>query len=179
MSIFTETENVPVSALRLDTNKTVRDVILFPCVDWHFRFQRPQHLSRQLARNGCRVFYISTTPMLTDGNSMHLVSEMPEDNVFLVKLDGGGFVMADFFTDEMGDRVVDTYSKSVSALIVDLKLNNPTIIYQHPYWHKLAAKLSSCLQVYDCLDYFAGFKAGQESQSWIASSLSLKRSMWL
>jgi hypothetical protein len=33
------------------------DVLVFPIVDWHDRFQRPQHLSVELAKMGARVFY--------------------------------------------------------------------------------------------------------------------------
>src|SRR5882724_559735 len=33
------------------------DVLVFPIVDWHERFQRPQHLSMELAKMGARVFY--------------------------------------------------------------------------------------------------------------------------
>ena len=36
------------------------DVLVFPVIDWHFRLQRPQHLARQLAGRGHRVFYFST-----------------------------------------------------------------------------------------------------------------------
>ena len=33
------------------------DVLVFPIVDWHDRFQRPQHLSVELAKMGARIFY--------------------------------------------------------------------------------------------------------------------------
>lgn len=36
------------------------DVVVLPIIDWHFRFQRPQHLAQQYARNGHRVFYART-----------------------------------------------------------------------------------------------------------------------
>ena len=36
-----------------------RDFFLWAVIDWHFRIQRPQHLARELAAAGHRVFYIS------------------------------------------------------------------------------------------------------------------------
>ncbi|HEX9388366.1 MAG TPA: hypothetical protein VF918_18720, partial [Anaerolineales bacterium] len=36
------------------------DIIVFPVIDWHYRFQRPQHISTQLAIHGHRVFYLRT-----------------------------------------------------------------------------------------------------------------------
>lgn len=36
------------------------DIIVFPVIDWHYRFQRPQQISTQLALHGHRVFYLRT-----------------------------------------------------------------------------------------------------------------------
>ena len=33
------------------------DIFVWSVIDWHFRFQRPQHLARALAQKGHRVFY--------------------------------------------------------------------------------------------------------------------------
>ena len=36
------------------------DVILFPIIDWDFRYQRPQQICTQFAEDGHRVFYLKT-----------------------------------------------------------------------------------------------------------------------
>ena len=36
------------------------DIFMFPVIDWHYRFQRPQHISTQLAMHGHRVYYLRT-----------------------------------------------------------------------------------------------------------------------
>ena len=148
----------------VETGTTIQDVIVFPCIDWHFRFQRPQHLSRQLGRMGCRVFYISTSPLIQGAQGHFLLQEVPEENVFLVRLHSGRFHLANFFTEEMDVNAADLFSESLQELMSEMNITEPIIIYQHPYWYKLASRFTSESQVYDCLDYFAGFYPDQKAQ---------------
>src|ERR1035441_4267564 len=63
------------------------DVLVFPVVDWFDRFQRPQHLSLELAKMGARVFYFANrfVPSLTIYEpDLHEVGR----NVFWTKLPG-------------------------------------------------------------------------------------------
>lgn len=43
------------------TQPSAYDVVIFPIIDWGFRFQRPQQLATQFAKDGHRVFYLRTT----------------------------------------------------------------------------------------------------------------------
>jgi hypothetical protein len=64
------------------------DVLVFPVIDWDYRFQRPQHLSLEFARRGHRVFYISTRLLPALGVREPLFRFI-HPNVCLVDLPGG------------------------------------------------------------------------------------------
>ena len=59
---------------------------MFPVIDWHFRFQRPQQLARALGKRGHRFFYISPDFLLSKDDKPFEVLESPARNVHLCRL---------------------------------------------------------------------------------------------
>ena len=51
--------------------------VMFPVIDWHFRFQRPQQLARALGKRGHRVFYVSPDFLLSKDDEPFKVLESP------------------------------------------------------------------------------------------------------
>jgi hypothetical protein len=133
------------------------DVIFFPPIDWGFRFQRPQHLARELGARGFRVFYISTVPLLVSGRMDYLIQGEPVPGVVLVQLSSGSFRTPDFYLEEMMAEETAGFSRSYAALCRDFDVEHPSVLVQQPFWWPLLAQMEKSRLVYDCLDHHAGF----------------------
>ena len=131
------------------------DILVFPVIDWHYRFQRPQQLARQLGLRGHRVFYLSTT-FESSASPGFQVLESPTANVALVRLALPGAhpnIYRDLLTDSQRERLSD----ALFVLASQWRLENPVAIVDLPFWRPLAETIPGCLTVYDCMDYHAGF----------------------
>ncbi len=131
------------------------DVLLCPVIDWHFRFQRPQHLARQLAGLGHRVFYLSTTFAKADVPGFRVL-ESPAPNVFLVQLRLPGkhpLIYEDLLRGDQHQRLLEATLELVAAA----HTNCLVALVDLPFWKPLAEALPGCLLVYDCMDHHAGF----------------------
>lgn len=133
------------------------DVVLFPAIDWGFRFQRPQHLARELGARGFRVFYVSTVPLVAREQSNYLVQGEPSPGVVLVQFASGSFRIPDFYREAMTEGEVAGFVKSYGALCQDFGIEHPSVLLQQPFWWPLASQLQISRLVYDCLDHHAGF----------------------
>ena len=131
------------------------DVLVFPVIDWHYRFQRPQQLARQLALKGHRVFYLTTTFEAADAPGFNVL-ESPAANVALVRLAVPGS-HPNIYQDILTDAQRDLLSDAASRLVERLRLQNPIAIVDLPFWRPLAETIPGCLVVYDCMDFHAGF----------------------
>ncbi len=133
------------------------DILVCPVIDWHFRFQRPQHLAKLLAERGHRVFYLSTR----FGNAAvpgFRVLEQPAPNVFLVQLCIPGrqpVIYEDLLSDSTRERLV----AAVGQLTAAGGLSNLVALVNLPFWRPLAEALPGALVVYDCMDHHAGFSS--------------------
>lgn len=135
------------------------DVILFPAIDWHFRFQRPQHLALALAQHGFRVIYVAQTPLIAGGSMPYAVQEAPGEGVLLVQLASGSRRLPHLYRDRATESEIAGYQQSLRALIDDLEIGNPIALIQHPFWFSIAQGIEWSRLVYDCLDHHAGFFA--------------------
>jgi len=133
------------------------DIVIFPVIDWNFRFQRPQHLSLQLARQGFRVFYLSATPLFADKASLYSVQESPEDSLFVIQLSSGASRTFDLHRDRLSDVEINGYLMALRALEQEFDLHNPVVVLHHPFWFPVAKAFGGHKIGYDCLDHHAGF----------------------
>jgi GT2 family glycosyltransferase/glycosyltransferase involved in cell wall biosynthesis len=131
-------------------------VIVFPVIDWHFRIQRPQHLARELAAQGHRVLYLSTTFARGAAPAACRLIETPAPNVHVLQLPLSGLapnIYEDVLTEAQCIELADTLAWLQQAC--DL---GPTVsLVNLPFWHSVASRLPGNLVVYDCMDYHAGF----------------------
>lgn len=135
------------------------DILFFPAIDWGFRFQRPQHLARELGALGYRVFYVSTVPLLVPGRTDYLIQGTPEPGVVLVQLSSGSIRIPDFYCDELMPDEVAGFLKSFDALQEDFGIQKFALLVQQPFWWPLVAHLRQGRVVYDCIDHHVGFRA--------------------
>ncbi len=136
---------------------TALDILVFPVIDWHFRFQRPQQLAMELARQGHRVFYLKTefTPVGVD--RPYLFWEQPEPNVFSVQLNAGDPHLS-ICKNRGSDAQIARILASLEALCRDCAINATISFVDLPFWRRVAMALPNNLMVYDCMDHHAGFE---------------------
>jgi GT2 family glycosyltransferase/glycosyltransferase involved in cell wall biosynthesis len=131
-------------------------VIVFPVIDWHFRIQRPQHLARELAAQGHRVLYLSTTFARGAAPAACRLIESPVPNVHVLQLPLSGAapnIYEDVLSDEQAIELADTLAWLQQAC----DLGPLVSLVNLPFWRCVATRLPANLVVYDCMDYHAGF----------------------
>lgn len=132
-----------------------RDFFVWGVIDWHFRIQRPQHLARELAVSGHRVFYISNhfNDRAEAGFSVEVLEQ--DAALYQIRLNLAGSpaiyhaapdkLQQAQLRDGIGMLLAWTRSRACASLI------------QHPYWLETARILPNQRVVYDCMDHHGGF----------------------
>ncbi len=132
------------------------DVIVFPVIDWTFRHQRPQQLALELARQGHRVFYLTTDFLPESEERPYLFWDSPADNVYIVQLRCAGAVSSiykEMPTAEQTAAMLD----AIEALRRNCGFGMTVSLVNLPFWRPVARALQGNLVVYDCMDYHPGF----------------------
>jgi glycosyltransferase involved in cell wall biosynthesis len=132
-------------------------IMIFPIIDWEYRYARPQHLATNLAKLGYRVFYFSTCQLLDVGKEPYRITRHPCENVYVCRLRGAGENIEDLLREKMCLRAVDAYATSLSHFLKDLCIESPVVILHHPYWLPLARTIQGGRIGYDCMDFHQGF----------------------
>jgi len=130
------------------------DIIIFPIIDWDFRFQRPQQIACQLAQAGHRVFYIKSTFRNTGAPLIEAIDR----NIYSVQLSTGDPSIGIY--SSFSDKNIKAFETSLQQLKDHFLINSAIMIVDLPGWGKLAARLKeSCgwKLVYDCMDLHTGF----------------------
>ena len=131
------------------------DVLVFGVIDWSFRIQRPQHLARELARRGHRVFYVAPNcvPGRQPGHALlRLDAELP---LFEVRLTTPTPVS--IYAGTPPDDVRATMLDGLRTLLRDVAIAPTIALVDHPGWVAFAEALPRALVVYDCMDNHHGF----------------------
>lgn len=134
---------------------TKEDVFVWAVIDWHFRFQRPQHLAAALAKAGHRVFYISNNFVDSDKHDFHVQALDESGRLFQVNLHLDG--APQIYSTLPGPAQVRQLQGSLARLLSWSGSQRTFSIVQHPYWETLARSVPSAKLVYDCMDHHAGF----------------------
>ena len=147
----------PVIATRLCFRKplAVCDVLVFPVVDWQGCFQRPQHLSLELARRGHRVFYFST-----EFFAEHCLCEMGAnpvaEGVYWVRLPGGASP-PNIYRDIPSDVQLAAMENGIRKLRREQNIGFTVSIVDYPFWQPLIRQICNNVTVYDCMDDYSSF----------------------
>jgi glycosyltransferase involved in cell wall biosynthesis len=129
-------------------------VICLPTIEWHFRFQRPQHLMRQFAKAGHLVLYAANR---FHGGAAARTRPI-ETNILEVMLPGDA--ATNINQHALVDRDRGRMVAAVEQLVADRAIADATLVVQHPYWTPLAEALRERFGwpiVYDCMDDHSGF----------------------
>lgn len=130
------------------------DFLLFPIIDWEFRFQRPQQLATALAGLGHRVFYCRIG-FRRRGEAVELAPK--GDNLWEVSLRGPD---RNVYRDAPGSQDVQELCAGLEELRRRAGLAAPALVVELPFWWPVARELGrrwGVPVVYDCMDYHPGF----------------------
>jgi GT2 family glycosyltransferase/glycosyltransferase involved in cell wall biosynthesis len=131
------------------------DVLVFPVVDWHDRFQRPQHLSVELAKMGARVFYFANRFEPTLCVYEPEVREVSR-NVFWTKLPGS-LQPPDIYADIPSELQTAAIVEGVQRIRDRFKIGTTLSIVDYPFWAPVARQIANTVVVYDCMDAYSSF----------------------
>ncbi len=142
-------------SLRQGWRPGMRVVLVFGVIGWHFRIQRPQQLSRQLAGSNDSVLYIE--PIFIDSK---------EPGYALSRIDGDEDIWAVQLHLHTNPAIYYALPTSamlaqlrlgMAALLADLQIEGSVALLDHVFWSDLAFTLPNCVRVYDCMDHHEGF----------------------
>jgi GT2 family glycosyltransferase/glycosyltransferase involved in cell wall biosynthesis len=147
----------PETLLRSDVQSY--DVIIFPIIEWEFRFQRPQQIAVQFAKAGHRVFYLCTTFHGKKKSSIRVI----QDRIYEVHLPGPQHL--NVYIDSIGEQIEDRICDSFVLLRREFGIVDAVCLVNLPFWRPVAFKLREKFGwqvVYDCMDHHAGFSTNKE-----------------
>ena len=132
-----------------------RDYFVWAVIDWHFRTQRPQHLARELAAAGNRVFYISNN-FIDDPTPGFRVEPLDSDGrLFQINLHVRG--KPAIYHAAPNAPTVQQLRTSMRELLVWTQSTRCVSLVQHPFWIEATSVLPNHRLAYDCMDHHGGF----------------------
>jgi len=132
------------------------DIIVFPVIDWHYRFQRPQQISTRLAMHGHRVFYVR--PYFLKGTKPVLRPIRTDIPIFDVQL--GLLVDKNLFADQLDESSKKALLGEFDSLIETLHISKAICFADVPFWGPLVLELQKTHGwkiVYNAMDELGGF----------------------
>ncbi|MGB9661865.1 MAG: glycosyltransferase [Moorellaceae bacterium] len=154
------------------------DVIVFPIIDWGFRFQRPQHLTRRFARKGHRVFYLKTT--FNPKNDGSATVKMLEKNIAEVELPGSPKL--NVYRNQVDASTLQRWVNSFEYLRRHYSIVEAICLVQLPFWQPVAFRLREQFGwkvVYDCMDEHGGFSTNSPAMLTLEENLSSRSDLVL
>ncbi len=145
----------PSSKIFATRQSECSDYIVWGVIDWHFRHQRPQQLSKKLAEMGRRVFYVSSNFRDDERAGFDIEALDAHGYLFQVTL----FVKKPpiiYFTTPSAETVKQLRA-SVGELLKWARVRQVASIVQHSFWYEIARVLPNSRLVYDCIDHHEGF----------------------
>jgi len=134
------------------------DVVILAIVDFDYRFQRPQQIAAQFAKNGHRVFWISPTRFVAPENRDPYFLHSLRHNIWEVHLRGQEPAI---YLGELQPERRIPLEESLRLLYTDLAISENLVLVQLPFWRGLALSLRQehgAVLAYDCMDEWDSFE---------------------
>jgi len=129
-------------------------ILYLPAVSWSYRFQRPQHLARALARAGHPVLYVDGFLRSRLLPSRHILHCQGGLHVLRMRVPG----RPDPYREPLDRR---TAVRMADTILAGLRHEKPLmVLVQLPFWAELGRELARRLAVplvYDRIDLHVGF----------------------
>ncbi|WP_123068370.1 glycosyltransferase [Massilia aurea] len=138
--------------------KNDETIIVFSIIDWHFRTQRPQHMAENFAKMGRKVIYVSVhlEERISNHTSFSYLRSKPTHGVYEAVLRCTGQVPS-IYSGIEDPNTLNELCQGMEELLLDLKIQNPTVVIQYPTWYPIASSIPGAKIVFDCMDHLAGF----------------------
>ncbi len=132
------------------------DIIVFPVIDWYYRFQRPQQIAVRLAAHGHRVFYLRT--YFSEGMELFFQPTRNYPSVTDVQL--GLPVYKDTVADLLDETSAKILFDQFELLKEKLNISKAICLVDLPFWSPLVIELRQTFGwkiIYDSMDQLSGF----------------------
>ena len=123
------------------------NVLVFPVIDWHDRFQRPQHLSVQLAKMGARVFYFSNRFIPSLCIYKPEIAEVAP-NVYWAMLPGS-IHPPDIYADIPSELQVAAIAEGIQRVRDRCKIGAALSIVDYPFWTPVLRQVPNTVVLYE------------------------------
>lgn len=139
------------------------DYIFYGVIDWHFRYQRPQHLALNIASRGKRVFYISPSFNLSKNPGFTQEKISNEYEIYQVHLNMASRDV--IYGIAPSPEELKFLNESFGGFCYWAGVRNAISVIQHPNWSLSVLMLPIfAINLYDCMDYHDGFSGDGKSQ---------------
>ncbi|HQR04671.1 MAG TPA: glycosyltransferase [Rhodocyclaceae bacterium] len=159
------------------------DYFVFGVIDWHFRHQRPQHLSQMLAHSGRRVFYVSSNFRVDRRSGFEVEPLGTSGNLFSIKLFRSRPSI--IYSNAPAPKTIRQLRSSMGLVLEWARTKRSVCFVQHAFWYEIARSIPDSRLVYDLMDSHEGF--GNSSPEVIAleeqllkhADITVATSAWL
>ena len=144
------------------------DILILAIIDFDFRFQRPQQIAAEFARQGHRVFWVSPTRFLPPSSPEAYRTVPLRDNLWEIHLRSR---QPDIYLGELNDEHIEAMTGSFERFYREWGVAEHCLMVQLPFWRRLALRLRmmyGAKLLYDCMDDWetfenlGGFNVSQE-----------------
>jgi glycosyltransferase involved in cell wall biosynthesis len=132
------------------------DIIVFPVIDWHYRFQRPQQIATRLAEHGHRVFYLRTYFL----NGTEPVYQPVRDDLPIFDVQLGLLVPKDNNADQLDNGSKNILLDQFEFLQKRFNISKAICLVDIPFWAPLILELKKrhgWKIIYNSMDQLSGF----------------------
>jgi len=132
------------------------DIIFFPVIDWHYRFQRPQQIATRLAEHGHRVFYLRTYFL----NGTEPVYQPVRDDLPIFDVQLGLLVPKDNNADQLDNGSKNILLDQFEFLQKRFNISKAICLVDIPFWAPLILELKKrhgWKIIYNSMDQLSGF----------------------
>ena len=130
------------------------DIFIFSIIDWDFRIQRSQHLAKELAESGRRVFYVEMI-LEPDGLRITKIGE----NIYRVRFPSTNIGHMQPYVGNATEEQRLAWNETFNTFCDTIKATSfKQAIIQHPFWWQMLRSISPEFQlIHDCMDDISGF----------------------
>lgn len=136
-----------------------QDILLLSVIDWGFRFQRPQHLAKNLAKLGHRVFYFNA-----NYHDKEVKVHAIDTNLFEVTL--GNSYGQRIYDIEFEQERNSIYKTEIKSVMDQFNIREASVIVEYPTWEPVAKYMKEMYGfkiAFDYIDDYTGFEETNNS----------------
>lgn len=145
-------EELISSSLKNSSPEAKYAVLILAIFEFEGRFARPQQLAAQFARNGHRVYWLSSARRPDAASAKPYEVVTLRDNLYEVRLRSPVY---DMYRSGMTPELQSTLTSLLAEFIRDCAISECVTMVQYPFWRKLALSLRNRFGfpiLYDCMD---------------------------